>query len=349
MELGSNPAGGPPSDGDRVSWVDSARGVGIVLVVVGHTLRGLIGGGLMAWGPAARSADAWIYSFHMPLFFALSGLFLARSASKPWGAFLGDKARTIAYPYLVWSAITLAIKSGLGRHANHPRGLGDLPSILLEPVEQFWFLYALFLLTMAAGLLLKLRVPPLGVLGLAVLAYPGVLPVPAGGWVPLIEARENAPYLAIGVAAGARGWASKVGRAGWPWLALVALAGWVAPGLAVARGAEGLAWLRPMLAIGGTAAVAGVAVLLGRARLDGVARVLGRYSLEIFVAHTIASAATRIALVKVAKVSDPSAHLVLGIVAGLLGPLALAMACERAGFRWAFTMPRPRGISGRRP
>lgn len=47
----------------RIKWIDNARAIGILLVVLGHSLI-----------PA--SIQTYIYSFHMPLFFFLSGLFL---------------------------------------------------------------------------------------------------------------------------------------------------------------------------------------------------------------------------------------------------------------------------------
>ncbi len=335
--LGTRPAAAPGSR--RVTWADAARGYGIILVVFGHTLRGLVGGGLMAWTPATRGVDAWVYAFHMPLFFVLSGMFLPRLAARPIGTFAGDKLRTIAYPYLVWSTLTLLIKSSLGRSANDPRTIADLPLIFHDPIDQFWFLYVLFFLAMAAGVLLKLRAGPLGLLAAAVLAYPGVLPS-SGGWVPLIEARLFAIYLAAGAVFGAGRWPREVAGARRPWLAATACVGLAIPALAVAAGLEGRTWLRPALALAGTAAVVALAILTGRTRLDRAIRLLGVYSLPIFVAHTIASAGTRIALVKFARIGDPATHLVLGTVAGLLVPLGLAIACERIGFPYGFTLPK---------
>ncbi len=43
----------------RIEWVDIARGIGIILVILGHIGIGKVG--------------KFIYSFHIPLFFFLSG------------------------------------------------------------------------------------------------------------------------------------------------------------------------------------------------------------------------------------------------------------------------------------
>ncbi len=53
----------------RIGWIDSARGIGILLVVIGHAFR-----------PEMMEAPGWelvvrlIYALHMPLFFVLSGI-----------------------------------------------------------------------------------------------------------------------------------------------------------------------------------------------------------------------------------------------------------------------------------
>lgn len=66
MEAVTNPR-------ERVDWIDTAKGIAILLVVVGH-----VGGytGKYSIPEYQRWIDyaVWlIYTFHMPLFFCLSG------------------------------------------------------------------------------------------------------------------------------------------------------------------------------------------------------------------------------------------------------------------------------------
>ena len=51
---------------NRIEWIDIAKGIAIILVVMGHT--GLESG-------SAHYLNSFIYSFHLPLFFVLSGYF----------------------------------------------------------------------------------------------------------------------------------------------------------------------------------------------------------------------------------------------------------------------------------
>jgi len=338
----------PPAS-PRIAWVDTAKGYGIALVVLGHAILGLLNGGVMGRGRAVDFAVDAIYAFHMPLFFFLSGLFIRRSAGRPWGEFGLDRLRTIAYPYLVWSLISVVIKAGLGSAVTRPRGLAEMGRILIQPIEQFWFLYALFFLVLAVGALLKLGASPWLIAAAAAIAYPGVLPVSGSSWGPLDQIRQFAIYVAAGTLFESLGAASGLVSARSAWLGLLATAGLLVVAAAAGTGLTSQPAVRPALAASGTAAVLALAVLTDRVGAGRAVGGLGRYSLEIFVAHTIASASTRIGLLKVARVADPTTHLILGTAAGLLVPIALAVGLGRIGFRYGFTLPRPpKGSAGAR-
>ncbi|MBP1862023.1 acyltransferase family protein [Rhizobium herbae] len=140
----------------RQTWIDLARAVALVLVVVGHTERGLVAAGIMP-GATADDFDRVIYSFHIPLFFLISGLLFAQSIGRrPF--MLSWKARTLrlVQPCLVWSIVLLGLIVLAANLANTPVSPGDaLAGILLlplQPVSIFWFLYTLLLCMLASGL-----------------------------------------------------------------------------------------------------------------------------------------------------------------------------------------------------
>jgi hypothetical protein len=89
----------------RLYWVDFAKGVGIILVVIGHVWYGLHNGGIAIPEKLDLGVERWIYSFHMPLFFFIAGLFAISSMGKAGKVFLSDKLATIGYPYVLWSLI----------------------------------------------------------------------------------------------------------------------------------------------------------------------------------------------------------------------------------------------------
>jgi polysaccharide biosynthesis protein PslL len=81
----------------RVGYVDIAKGIGIILVVMGHNDFALI----------SPFAHKFIYSFHMPMFFFMSGMFL--KTDLPLWNFLKNRFHRVLKPFL---AILLLIYFG---------------------------------------------------------------------------------------------------------------------------------------------------------------------------------------------------------------------------------------------
>jgi len=123
---------------------DFARGIGILLVVYGHVLRGMNSAGIVSNDHWIMVSDFAIYTFHMPLFFLLAGLNTGKGLVKD--VFLRSKLTTIAYPYFLWSLVQGFVQVAMAGSTNNSFRLSDLATaILYKPFGQFWFLYALFL------------------------------------------------------------------------------------------------------------------------------------------------------------------------------------------------------------
>ncbi len=134
----------------RTDWVDYAKAIGIILVVYGHVARGVFNAGIEIPENLYRLTDSVIYSFHMPLFFFLSGLFFYQSFSKRGGIGLTlNKLDMIVYPYLIWSILQGSVEVLLSNYTNGSVELSEIFS-LWEPRAQFWFLYALFFVFVAS-------------------------------------------------------------------------------------------------------------------------------------------------------------------------------------------------------
>jgi len=326
--------------GLRLAWVDYARGLGIFLVVVGHTLRGVINADLLESSATLRFVDAWIYTFHMPLFFLLSGLFAERSISKGTARFVADKLRTIAYPYVVWSLLQTIVQLLLSRYTNSTATWWDLVAIVFIPPMQFWFFYALFLCFLLFLLCWQAGLGRWGFLGAVIALWVIRSQVGLGSWGVLYSFVANVPYFAIGVFA-SKSVQNAMSCARWQTALTVTVAGYGIVTLFALSdgGVDGLHRLLP--ACSGIAATLALAALLARSRVLVWVLHWGEASLPIFVAHTLASAGFRIFLQKLAGVSDPTTHFVGGLLVGLYGPILLAVLARRAGFDYLFTWPAP--------
>jgi fucose 4-O-acetylase-like acetyltransferase len=330
---------GFPQRKGHLTWIDAAKGVGIVLVVLGHEIAGLADSQIISWSSTAHFFYAWIYAFHMPLFFFISGLFISHSLKKSFGVFALEKVRTILYPYFLWSLITMCSKSLFPGSVNHPYGLPDLLLIFFDPIDQYWFLYVLFGLFMIFGAGLKAGMNRWVVLILAIALNPSLSPIHIPPSPPLIEAALSAIYFALGVVVSGERMSRVISDVKTRWLivafpaglAIAALAGWV--------GATGRSYFVLIFAISGICGALALARLLDRTRLAWLFRTLGRRSLEIFVAHILATAGMRVALVKIAHVTAATPHFVLGALAGICFPLAMVWVCEAIGLELVFRLP----------
>ena len=81
-----------PAGRDRA--IDVAKGLGMLLVMLGHTCY-------------QEPMLTVIYSFHMPLFFILSGMLFRGERYPTFRSFLGRKAKTLLLPWLIFVGITL--------------------------------------------------------------------------------------------------------------------------------------------------------------------------------------------------------------------------------------------------
>src|SRR5271154_4907855 len=91
----------PDTSGVRSNIVDVVKGIAIILVVYGHTAQGMTHRGWWV-GRGASFSHTFIYSFHMPAFFFVAGLFVSGSIAKRGNKlFTIDKLKTILYPYVL--------------------------------------------------------------------------------------------------------------------------------------------------------------------------------------------------------------------------------------------------------
>lgn len=161
----------------RLDSLDLVKGIGIVLVVIGHS------------GYTSESVLTWLASFHMPLFFIVSGMLFAhkRSDTEPFIPYLKKRFCGMMIPYVSFSLINLGI-DGI-RRVIHPAAAYQevisadiLQTVSFLGMSVLWFLPTIFLGELCLyGLMKKCPVWLLGVIGVASAFIPS-----AGMW--LIEA-----------------------------------------------------------------------------------------------------------------------------------------------------------------
>ena len=120
----------------RLSSVDILRAIGIIIMVAGHVGFG-------------GKFDRYIHTFHMPLFFVLSGFLYRGKKDIPAGRLIADRARRLLVPYLFYGAVNYIFWFFLDRGTGES-WYGPLIKLFTYNTDHLpicgalWFLTALF-------------------------------------------------------------------------------------------------------------------------------------------------------------------------------------------------------------
>lgn len=132
--------------GKRLLWLDAARGIGMVLVVLGHAISDTA-----MDSPLLSRLFYFIYSFHMPLFFFISGYCGSKAIKcdtiSDKYKYIQSRFSRLMVPYFFIGICYIPLKVVLARHASTPVQLNGVLFEILKgnnPNLQLWTLYALF-------------------------------------------------------------------------------------------------------------------------------------------------------------------------------------------------------------
>jgi fucose 4-O-acetylase-like acetyltransferase len=117
---------------NNIDWVDTLKGIGIVLVVIGHIYSGFI--------------SKFIFLFHMPLFFFISGFLFKKKESQM--SYFKSKVWQLLVPYSIYLIIFYLA------FTDFPNTQSELIKYIVKPIfggralinetGVFWFVTCLF-------------------------------------------------------------------------------------------------------------------------------------------------------------------------------------------------------------
>ena len=132
----------------RYAWIDYAKGICIILVTFRHVQEGLHPAGAEYLYPGLKFADVFFFSFRMPLFFIISGIFLGGALKKKSvNDYISGRFKTLVWPLLLWGCIQITLQLIFKGYVNADREPIYYLNLLIRPreIEQFWYLHTLFL------------------------------------------------------------------------------------------------------------------------------------------------------------------------------------------------------------
>ncbi len=319
---------------DRVDWVDYAKGICIVMVVMMHSVLGV---------EAAAGQTGFMHyvvefakPFRMPDFFLISGLFLSRVIDRDWRTYLDRKVMHFAYFYVLWVTIQFGFKAPAFAAEQGWAHVGYLYlESFVEPFGTLWFIYLLpvfFVITKAT-----LRLPPLLIWMIAAALEMAHI---ATGWTVIDEFAGRFVYFYSGYLFAVYVFKLSDRARAYPALALAALALWaVSNGGLVHLGLSDWPAISLALGLAGACAIITVGVLLARMQWLDFIRYFGEHSIVIYLAFFLPMAATRTLLMKTAVIHDVGTMSAIVTIVGVVGSVLIWWACRNSRLNFLFERP----------
>lgn len=151
----------------REKWVDDVKVIACILVVLGHFFQSMTKANILPDNDLYEWFNTTIYYFHVPLFFICSG-YLYQKYSKvysfnTWYRNISKKALALGVPYVTFSTITWILKKLFSSSVNDQiGGLGD--TLLLHPTSPYWYLYALFFIFLVTPTFSSVKAAAIGLM-----------------------------------------------------------------------------------------------------------------------------------------------------------------------------------------
>jgi uncharacterized membrane protein YcfT len=345
----------------RIDWVDIAKGICIIFVVMMHSTLGVEeAAGQTGW---MHYVVAFAKPFRMPDFFLISGLFLSAVIDRPWLRYLDRKVVHFLYFYVLWLTIQFVFKApGILAEGGVSGVISAYLMAFIEPFGTLWFIYILPFFFLATRFMRE--VPSW--LVLTMLAILEILPIHTG-WIMIDEFCARFVYFYAGYALAPQifrlaDWVAKnktiavTGLLLWAFVeyqmvftpvpefgqSLLNTQAWAAGGLG---GYSELPMVSLFLGFLGALAIISISSLLAcLSSANIVHRVLsylGAHSIVVYLAFFLPMAVTRTVLLKTGIISDIGTISVLTMLMGVILPVILYMLIDKTGYgRFLFERPQ---------
>lgn len=332
----------------RDTTIDGARGIAIILVAASHMLGGLVNAGKLANTPAVQFANGFAYSFHVQIFFIVSGYFLF-SRMITWRDFL-PRAANLYYPYLLWSFISAALVLVSPGAVNTAFGWTEVAMIPVVPIQHYWFL-AYLIISMGVLLIVRkqIELACCVLVGFSILIWSTAMQWGQAGPYPLMKLAYWTAFLLVGCIISKRNWLPQANT-------LAFVAALVVTLCSVAASISGDIPIRTgvffLSSLAACYVVYCLAAWTARTFIGTALAKVGALSIAIYVAHTIFGAGLRTVTYKIWPEAPLALVATAGIAISVIAPMILYEVAQRLGMNrllgfepFLATGPKKSGVS----
>lgn len=319
----------------REKWVDDEKVIACILVVLGHFFQSMTKANILPENDLYRWFNTTIYYFHVPLFFICSGYLYQKYSKvndlKSWKRNVAKKALVLGVPYVTFSTATWILKTVFSGSVNDQiGGLGD--TLLSYPAAPYWYLYALFFIFLVTPTFSTVKMAVTG-LAVAVVAKVYILTGGGAGIYAVSTVLINEIWFVIGMSICA--FDVQIRRK----KLQGAVIGSLFLGLSVAVYMADIQNSTVSFVLGLMACAAVILLAAGFEERSGkMMGFLTKYTMPIFLMHTLFAASLRSVLLKIG-VTDAAIHVALGLGISFAGPIIAAWIMEKTKWLEFFLYP----------
>lgn len=319
----------------REVWVDDVKVVACILVVLGHFFQSMTKAGIIPAGNLYEWFNTIIYYFHVPLFFICSGYLYQKyskvNSFKSWKNNVLKKALALGVPYVTFSTATWVLKKVFSSNVNDQIGsFGD--TLLLHPTAPYWYLYALFFIFLVTPTFTSIKMAMVGL----IVAFAAKLLILVGGGTGVYAVSTvlaNEIWFVLGMSVCAFDLQLK----GKKWQGAIIGILFVELSFAVYRADIQNSAVSFVLGLIACTAVILLAVDFEE-KSGKVMSFLAKYTMPIFLMHTLFAAPLRSMLLKIG-ISNAVLHVLLGLGISFVGPIIAAWVMKKTKWLEFFLYP----------
>ena len=318
----------------REKWVDDVKVIACILVVLGHFFQSMTKANILPENNLYGWFNTTIYYFHVPLFFICSG-YLYQKYSKvnsvdSWCKNVAKKALALGVPYLTFSTATWLLKTMFADSVNKQAD-SLFSTLVVNPSAPYWYLYALFFIFLVTPTFSSVKATAVG---LIVALAAKVLILTGGSSIYAVSTvLSNEIWFVLGMSICAFNVQLKGKRVqGTICELLFVILSIVVYTVEISGGVISFA-------MGLLACVAVILMVAGfEEKFSRGMDFLAKYTMPIFLMHTLFAAPMRSVLLKMG-ITNTVVHIVLGLAISFAGPIIAAWIMKKTKWLEFFLYP----------
>lgn len=319
----------------REKWVDDVKVIACILVVLGHFFQSMTKANILSENDLYEWFNTTIYYFHVPLFFICSGYLYQKysevNSIGSWCKNVAKKALALGVPYVTFSTATWLLKMVFADSVNKQAD-GLFSTLVVNPSAPYWYLYALLFIFLVTPTLSSMKVASV-VLMIALVAKTLILTGGGTSIYAVSTVLSNEIWFVLGMSICAFNVRLKGRKVQGTILGLLFIILSIVVYTAKIQ-SDVIAFVMGLLAcVAVILMVAGFEEKFGKG-MD----LLAKYTMPIFLMHTLFAAPTRSVLLKMG-VTNAVVHIVMGLGISLSGPIIAAWIIKKTKWLEFFLYP----------